>query len=534
MRRPPLRVIGLFFASMMLFTWGLDTQEIIGFDSRFYLFAQEMWRHGWSWFPMTYHQPYPDYPITSTWLIYLAATWHGALNKYAAILPSAIAAALTVTFTYVIGEDQRKQWGWYAACMLLLTAGFVKSARSISLDMFITCITVACFYLLYAADQLRQPAKARWVYALLVAGFALRGPIGLVIPTSVVCVYYLLSHRYRQFFIAGFIAAGLLLLCSAALLGLAWLTGGHSFEQDVWRMQLAGRINNYYLPPYFYLTSSLGNYAIAFPFALLSAAGILYYAVRSPARAALPIFLFQLIGWVVIVLVGMSIPGDKKIRYILPVMPAVALLASYPFIALGNQSYFTWLRMVLRLLLLFLPALLLLSLLSGGYFFAASEWLAQGVSASVLTALAVLQVFSWMYWHKHHSDAYLLFFAVLAFVLTYLGVFEPAELYVERARDFVQQVESMRFSQQASLVFYHEKPDGLPIKYLIDMPEEAQPQFIDKPEDLLALPAAAVVIARESEFAALSSVIADQFEVVDRGSLGHVKVVVFKKRQRHD
>src|ERR1700733_6241239 len=79
-RRDLLSKIGLFFCSLVLFIWGLRQQEIIGFDSRFYLFAQEMLRNGMSWFPTTYHQPYPDYTGASTWLICVSANLFGGLN----------------------------------------------------------------------------------------------------------------------------------------------------------------------------------------------------------------------------------------------------------------------------------------------------------------------------------------------------------------------------------------------------------------------------------------------------------------------
>ncbi|HLB57816.1 MAG TPA: hypothetical protein VJL60_03275, partial [Gammaproteobacteria bacterium] len=56
----------IFFLGLIIFTIGLSHQEVITFEARFYLFALEMWRHGLSFFPTTYEQPYPDYPVTST------------------------------------------------------------------------------------------------------------------------------------------------------------------------------------------------------------------------------------------------------------------------------------------------------------------------------------------------------------------------------------------------------------------------------------------------------------------------------------
>ncbi len=59
-RRALLDAVIIFFTGLLLFTIGLPHQEIIGFESRFYLFALEMWRHGVSGFPTTYQNSYPD------------------------------------------------------------------------------------------------------------------------------------------------------------------------------------------------------------------------------------------------------------------------------------------------------------------------------------------------------------------------------------------------------------------------------------------------------------------------------------------
>lgn len=59
--RPPLltptirrQSLGLGLLALLLFIAGSWHQAIIGFDSRFVLFAQEMLRHGPGFFPTTY------------------------------------------------------------------------------------------------------------------------------------------------------------------------------------------------------------------------------------------------------------------------------------------------------------------------------------------------------------------------------------------------------------------------------------------------------------------------------------------------
>src|SRR3989344_2953414 len=102
----------IFCLGLLVFTIGLSNQEIIRFEARFYLFAVEMWRHGLTWFPTTYQQPYPDYPVTGTLFIYLFSKLFGNLNKLTAVLPSAIASAMVLATTYLIGALHSRRWGF--------------------------------------------------------------------------------------------------------------------------------------------------------------------------------------------------------------------------------------------------------------------------------------------------------------------------------------------------------------------------------------------------------------------------------------
>jgi len=382
-------IVLLFFVCLILFTYGLSGQEVIGFDSRFYLFAQEMWRNGASWFPTTYDQPYPDYPAASTCLIYLIAHLFGEMNKYVAVLPSAILATLTLIFTYLIGALQHKRWGLYAVFFLLLTATFIKSARSISLDLYPTLITTLCFYLVYSADKKNQPARGAWIYLLFILGFALRGPIGLVVPTGVVCTYYLLDKQIKRFLLVGCIALILLLVCSAAFLTLAYYVGGDTFMQEVLQMEVLGRIDNHFLPRYFYFTNSLNSYALAFPFSILVLLGVIFSRKGNNDQLTL---LIKLIGWAAVILIGMSVPDDKKVRYILPMLPAVALIAAYPWVAPTSQRYFTYLRNITMGIFFILP-LFLLCVISLIYFYVNDEALRFHPSyASVVAVLIIMQI----------------------------------------------------------------------------------------------------------------------------------------------
>jgi 4-amino-4-deoxy-L-arabinose transferase-like glycosyltransferase len=461
-----LTIVSLFLLSLFLFTWGLVTQEITSFDSRFYLFAKEMWRNGISWFPTTYGQPYPDYPVTSTLLIYLSAKLFGGLNKLTAVLPSAIAAAWTVTLTYRIGALRDRFWGLAAVCFTLITLMFLKSARGISLDMYPAMITTWCFYLVYA-NEMKPSRHVRWIYLLLAVSFAFRGPIGLVMPAGVVCSYYFLNRDWKKLILFGISALIILAACTAALFFAAYHAGGTPFLQDVIRMQVAGRIDNPYLPIYFYFTNSLGNYALSYPLALIALVVLtisgFFSRLKKSVDAAL---LLKLLGWTVIILIGMSIPGDKKARYILPMVPAIALIAAYPF-AKKMQS---------------------------------------------ARSIAIL------------------FFVAVSLDAIYIKAVEPYLMTFDKAQQFVVTMEMMRAKAGAKLVFYREQPDGTPIKYQIYNQQGDNPDFISSEQQLLNFKSPAFFITSADYFSQLPASTVKHFNIIARDRVGHVMMVVFVRK----
>jgi 4-amino-4-deoxy-L-arabinose transferase-like glycosyltransferase len=526
---------GLFFFSLLLFTWGLLAQEVIGFDSRFYLFAQEMWQHGPSWFPTTYDQPYPDYPASSILLIDLFAHLFGGLNKLVAVLPTAIMASITIVFTYLIGELRQLRLGLYAIFFMLLTVAFFKAARSITLDMYTTMVTAACFYLIYSAD-VQQKFKRVWlIYPLLLIGFAFRGPIGLVVPAGVIASYYLLNRNVKQFFITGFLAFILLAISTLLLLTIAKHVGGETFMQAVLRMEVLGRMQASKLPFYFYFVESLGSYAIAYPLALLTIIGVIYYALIKRMHMAHIHLLVMLMGWMLIVLVGMSIPGDKKVRYILPMMPSIALLAAYSFVALPQEKFFRYVQKFLLTLFLFFPALCLLA--SEIVFINERKY---GLRAGIhylplMTLFSLLQLGSFWCYYRFFNRVFMrevavLFFATLSFAVGEIKVLEPIELHIDKARSFVIAIEKERKHAHAQLVFYKENQDSMPIKYLINMPEREKPLFIQQTSDLEKFKAAAFFVTSAENFMQLPPALISKFRIVGNERLGHVPVVVFTRK----
>lgn len=454
----------------------------------------------------------------------MTAKLAGGLNKLTAVLPSAIAASLTVVLTYFIGELRKKDWGILAVCFMFLTFMFIKSARTLSLDMYPALMTAGCFYLVYSADELRKPKRVKWIFPLLLLGFAFRGPIGLVIPTGVVCAYYLLDGRIKKMLAIGVTALILLIACLALLLFLAQRVGGQAFVTDVLRMQMAGRINNYYQPIYFYFVNCLTNYALSFPLAILVIIAAFIRHRAMPAEATTQ-SLIKLIGWMLIVLVGMSIPGDKKPRYVLAMTPAIALLASYILI-IPKQRYFQILNKGLSHLLLILPGLLLVGLIIINVF--AQSMLKQQIhSLPVIFALLVSQIIALGVRQRIVSVTVL---AAISFTVVYIFIVEPLEIYFDQSRDFVTLLETRREQARAQLVFYREGKDNLPIKYMVNSKQLIKPVFINTQDELTNFSAPAFFITNKTNYLVLTNT-RNRFDFIAEGKIGHVAVVVFTQRK---
>lgn len=528
-------VAAIFCLGLLLFTWGVGSQEVIGFESRFYLFALEMWRSGFHWFPTSYHEYYPDYPATSTLLICIVASFMGGMNKLAAVIPSATAAALTMVMTYLIGCQQNKRWGLYAVFFLLMTIMFVKSARSISLDMYTALFTTCCFYYIYTSDLKQEPYASGIIYLFLLLSFAFRGPIGLVIPAGVICMYYLQGANFKNLFFSGAFALLLLIFSMLFLLTIANGVGGDEFVQSVLTMEIFGRMDKSHLPIYFYFTTCMRDYALSFPLAAIVLLGVMYYEQRLHFHSSELKLLLRLFGWIIIILIGMSVPGDKKIRYVLAIAPAAALMTAYIFVASKGERYFFWLRWVLVRLLLFFPLLLFVGLRTV-MSHAAQHQIDFQINYLLVTQILFIGLglngFFYVCFVKKEAwrDTGILAVCAASFMLCYILVVEPIEQYLDRTQEFVLEVESARKHNHAKLVFYKETKDGLPIKYLINMPSEEKPYFIDHPRDLSMFNEPAFFVTSESYYKSLSPAEAAQFRVIARDSLGHVPVVIFTNR----
>ncbi|AGL84572.1 4-amino-4-deoxy-L-arabinose transferase-like glycosyltransferase [Pseudomonas protegens] len=428
----------IFLIALALFMALQYKPAVLNYTTRFVDFADYMLQHGMTLFPIADDlQPYPDYTIANTVLVYLASLPFGQLSVLSMGLPFCIAASLMLVFIYKLGALHERKWGLCGVLFALFTWAFVDSVNSLALDIYPALITAGCFYLAYSADLKQQRGRLALVFLGLILGFALRGPIGMIGPALVVGSYYLLSRQWRT--LVGFsLVSGLLFAAGVALL--AWaahVQGGDAFMQQVLEMQGLGRIASDHSPRYyFYFSAGLITYSFTAFYALCVMARSGRQWLGAPSLSA-PRLLLHLGAWFVVLIVFFTIPNSKKARYVLSITPAISLLAAYIFI--DPNGLFSATRRRLLRLCLNLPAIgAFLALLVLGYNSFAARPL-QPDFAGVFSSFALLSgVRYWIgrqYTGHRHYEVIVLAFGVAAFLLLDGFFFNAITYHLELAKE---------------------------------------------------------------------------------------------------
>ncbi|MCG6900840.1 MAG: glycosyltransferase family 39 protein [Gammaproteobacteria bacterium] len=490
-------------ASLLLFLVGIWDQGYIGFETRFALFAREMFANGPGWFPTTYGQPYPDYPAMSTFLIYLVARLLGEVNKFATVLPTAISASITVFLAYRIVRHYDKNWAFYCVLILLLTVTFANEARAISLDQTVATISIGSFYLVWRAETFGKGTIPWIIWPLLVFGFSVRGPLGIVIPSTGIAVFYLFQLQWRKLLIYGVASLAMLLALWLVLLQLAKASGGEAFVAEVIRMQIGGRMNSGATPEFSaYFKDAFGNYALAYPFAVFGLVVLPFHFFTQPQRftdAKVKLVLFMA-AWALVILLGMSFPDTKKARYLLSMTFPLSVVASY-FLCQGEQGVLAIVRKLYTGIILALPGILAIALP-----FAAQKAVKKGINPAdypvdtVILILVALQLvaIAWFVYRrkKKRSLRAELSLSVVAFWLVSITILEPAELQIRDSRGFVSRVEAIRLEQGLPLVFYQEQPDVMGKVYVVNAERLPRPYFIEDLAELSGFPSGVCLVTR--------------------------------------
>ncbi|MCM5552168.1 glycosyltransferase family 39 protein [Pleomorphomonas sp. NRK KF1] len=327
-----VNLLALTFVTLALLAPGISSLPLTDRDEALYVQASHQMLETGDWVDIRF-QDEPRYkkPVGIYWI--QAAT--AELSGYAADaplwvyrLPSLIGAVLMVLFTYGIGATLgTTRAGLFAGLLSASTMLIGFEARIAKTDAMLCATVLAAEFALARAyvDQARAKSFPRnaLFWTAMGIGILIKGPITpLVAGLTILAV----SARERSTTLWRSLSplkgiVWMLLLALPWLIAIGWISGGAFFTQAVGRDMLgkvASGQESHGAPPGVHLLVALGTFwplSVLAPLAVVQA----WKTRREPAIFFL--IAWALPGWIVFEAVATKLPN-----YVLPFMPALAVL----------------------------------------------------------------------------------------------------------------------------------------------------------------------------------------------------------------
>jgi len=323
------------FGLVQFFPW-LGARDLWNPDEpRYAEVAREMAAEGRFLVPHLNGEVYTQKPPLFFWAINAAALARGGLDEWAARLPSALAAVGTTLLVFAIARRLfEPRVAWMAALVYATSFKVLWQARVAQIDMllaFLVALSAWCWLHGYQESGVRS-----YRLFFLVAGLATltKGPVGLL-PFLLSALVFLWASDRKDELRAMQVGRGLLIWGGvvAAWLLAATLEAGTGYLEELVLTQnltryfdpgstpvMAGHLK----PWYHYLTTLPVDFL---PWSVLLPAAF-WVPWREGAWRREPGYRLA-VCWTVIPLLFFSLSSAKRSVYLLPMFPAVALLAAY-------------------------------------------------------------------------------------------------------------------------------------------------------------------------------------------------------------
>jgi 4-amino-4-deoxy-L-arabinose transferase-like glycosyltransferase len=340
----------LFLVITAFYFWGLGSLPLVGPDEpRYAQVAREMLARRDVITPTLGGLPWFEKPPLLYWMMMLSYRVLG-VNEYAARLGPALCGLLTAVFIYLIGsavghaetrgaDDDSSSIGRWSALVWLSSLGAIVLSRGATFDIVLTMTisgALACFFIVEIKTRRdeRERSSSKWLpvafYFFLGLSLLAKGLIGFVLILGVIGFYFLLRREWprRAFLLSLIWGLPLSWLVAGVWYGPMIARHGWTFiEQFIIQHHFARFATNKYHHPgpfYFYLPVLAG---LALPWIMVLAASLIS-SRRWNWRGALPLDRAKVfaLAWLIVPVAFFSFSGSKLAAYVLPALPAVAML----------------------------------------------------------------------------------------------------------------------------------------------------------------------------------------------------------------
>lgn len=283
-------------------------------------------------------------PPLSYWLVAGLSRLTGRCDELAARLPSAIAGFLSaMAVLYFVSHWTSLRTGLLCTSLWATSIGFIEWSHNARAEMLMTFFCTLCLLLFFDLQRFGSRRRQWGLAALFWLSFGLanlaKGPIPFPVVFLPIIAYALLRRKWRMIGRLH-IPLGLLLTLAIALPWPIMIAAQLNWDLTLWKNEIFSRFGGEYAtrgrPLYYYLPIMFKHAApwvVVLPIGLLSP----FYRIWGRRR---PLMIYLGL-WFFIGLLFFTVSGGKRPHYILPQMPAAAILMGIVLddLAFGGKAF---------------------------------------------------------------------------------------------------------------------------------------------------------------------------------------------------
>jgi 4-amino-4-deoxy-L-arabinose transferase-like glycosyltransferase len=331
-KQSPYAPLALIAVAMVTFFFGLGRVALLGPDEpRYAEIAREMFASG-DWIsPRLCGCLWFEKPALIYWMSAAGYRWFG-VNELAARLPVALTATLTVLLLYFVTRRVASEAAGFMTALVLATSGmFIGYARVVSPDMPLTAAMTAALLAGFLATEARGRRRTLWwlaSFAAMALGVLAKGLPGVALVALIFVIYFIWLRRgdlidWRQVLMG---AAVFSLISGIWYVPVIMRHGREFLYEFFFRHHFERFTSNEFGHPqpfYFFIPVAIAGLVPWSLFLLPALAHLKRLRQSRDRRDALVAFAWT---WAAVVIIFFSFSGSKLPGYILPAMPALAII----------------------------------------------------------------------------------------------------------------------------------------------------------------------------------------------------------------
>lgn len=343
----------LFVSLGAIYLYGLGSLPLVGPDEpRYAQVAREMFQRGDLITPTLGGVPWFEKPALLYWMMMASYRVFG-VSEFAARLGPAICGLLTAAFVFWAGKTVATlndpddgvacgtaNLGQWSAFVFLTSLGTIVFSRGASFDIVLT-MTVAgalcCFFVWHVRNALSKEGNARaWLlgafYLFIGLSLLAKGLVGMVLPFGIIAAYFLLRRDWpsNRFLFSLLWGIPIAVAIAGVWYGPMIYRHGWTFiDQFIFQHHFARFVSNKYRhpQPFYFYVPVVAAMVLAWTMVLIAT---LAASPRWSWRAWNVVDRTRIfaLAWLIVPTLFFSLSGSKIPGYVLPVLPAAALLVA--------------------------------------------------------------------------------------------------------------------------------------------------------------------------------------------------------------